>query len=138
MKPVRVSMDDGLPDVVSSSISAKGKEYWPKEDRYKWLISLFFACSLIDITRIALSLCVVEVAKDLQWNKLETVRDVRFFDVLHDNGNCQDGRDVKANTSQINVYAFHILHILYLTYMFFYIFKLVCRSKISKIRSSFN
>ncbi|XP_031564284.1 solute carrier family 17 member 9-like [Actinia tenebrosa] len=71
MKPVRVSMDDGLPDV-ASSISAKVKEYWPKEDRYKFIFCLFLAVSLIDITRIALSLCVVEVAKDLEWNKLET------------------------------------------------------------------
>ena len=73
MKPARVAMEVNLlPDVLSST-KHKGSEYWPKNDRPKWYFMLFFACSLLDITRICMSLCVVEIAKELEWDKLETV-----------------------------------------------------------------
>lgn len=80
MKPGRVAMDVDLlvPDIVSTTGKRNDNQFWPKKDRSKWIFMLFSGCALLDITRVCMSLCVVDIAKELDWDKLETVSHLSY------------------------------------------------------------
>lgn len=74
-----------LPDIVSSTAKLKDSQFWPKKDRPKWIFMLFLGCALLDITRVCMSLCIVDIAKELDWDKLETVSLRRWKLCLNEN-----------------------------------------------------